>query len=207
MRAQSTRTLTLPLLVFAVVALAVFGAVKFSLGKVQAAQQQFNTQQTQLRDAQTRVQKSGAEKELIVRFLPGYQQLSAIGFVGEEQRINWLDALRVVNQKGALFGVDYDISPRRPFPLASALAPTPAPGQMTVMHSMMKLRFPMLHEADLPRFFERLSDQGAGLFMVDQCTIRRVATGPNLRFQPNLAADCQLSWITAQPAETTGNKP
>lgn len=203
MRAQSTRTLTLPLLVFAVVALAAFGAVKFSLAKVQAAQQQFNTQQIQLRDAQTRAQKSGAEKELIVRYLPGYRQLSAIGFVGEEQRINWLDALRVVNQKDALFGVDYDISPRRPYPLAPALMP----GQMTVMQSIMKLRFPMLHEADLPRFFEHLSNQNAGLFVVDQCTVKRVAAAPNLRFQPTLAADCQLSWITVQPAEPTGNKP
>ena len=201
MRAQST--LFPPLIVFAGVLLAVIGAVKFSLDKAQAAQQQFDTQQTQLRDAQTRVQKSGTEKELIIRYLPGYRQLAAIGFVGEEQRINWLDALRVVNQKGDLFGVDYDISPRRPYPLASALAP----GQMRVMQSMMKLRFQMLHEEDLARFFELLSNQKAGLFMVDQCTIKRTASTQNMRFQPNLAADCQLSWMTAQPAEQAENKP
>lgn len=195
--------LTLPLIVFAAVLLAVIGAVNFSLDMVQAAQQRSGAQQVQLRDAQTRVQKSGSEKELIIRYLPGYRHLTTTGFVGDEQRINWLDALRVVNQKGDLFGVDYDISPRRPYPLAAALAP----GQMNVMQSMMKLRFQMLHEEDLPRFFALLSNQQAGLFVVDQCTVRRGTTVLHIRFQPNLAADCRLSWITAQPAAQPVNKP
>ncbi len=196
-------TLVVPLIVFTVVLLAVVGAVKFSLDKALEAQRQFSTQQVQLREAQTRVQKSGSEKELIVRYLPGYQQLTAIGFVGNEQRINWLDALRVVNQKGELFGVDYDISPRRPYALASTLSP----GQMRVMQSMMKVRLQMLHEADLPRFLELLSNQKAGLFMVDQCTLRRTAATLSARFQPNLAAECQLSWITTQPSEQPGANP
>jgi hypothetical protein len=196
-------TLTLPLLVLVGVLLAVIGLVKFTMGQVDAAQQKFNAQQAQLRTAQTRVRESGMEKELIIRYLPGYRQLAAAGFVGEENRINWLDALRVVNQKGDLFGVDYDISPRRPYPLASTLAP----GQMNVMQSIMKLRFQLLHEEDLPRFFELLSQQNAGLFMPDQCTVRRALSTPSIRFQPHLAAECQLSWITAQPAEQPGGKP
>jgi hypothetical protein len=200
-RAKST--LMLPLLVFTGVLLAVTGAVKFTQGKAEDAQRKFSTQQAQLRDAQTRVQKSGMEKELIIRYLPGYRQLGAIGFVGEEQRINWLDALRTVNQKGELFGVDYDISPRRPYPRASALAP----GQMNIMQSMMKLRFQMLHEEDLPKFLDLLSSQQAGLFLVDQCTIKRTASAQTMRFQPNLTADCQLSWITAHPAASSGNPP
>jgi hypothetical protein len=196
-------TLTLPLLVLAGVLLAVIGLVKFTMDRVDAAQQKFNAQQAQLRSAQTQVRESGMEKELIIRYLPGYRQLAAAGFVGEENRINWLDALRVVNQKGDLFGVDYDISPRRPYPLASTLAP----GQMNVMQSMMKLRFQLLHEEDLPRFFELLSQQNAGLFMLDQCAVRRALSTPSIRFQPHLAAECQLSWITTQPAEQPGGKP
>jgi hypothetical protein len=200
---RASPTLTVPLLIFTGVLLASIGLVKFTLDKAHMAEQKFNAQQTQLREAATRVQKSGAEKELIIRYLPGYRQLSAIGFVGDEQRINWLDALRVVNQKGGLFGVDYDISPRRPYPLAPALAP----GQMNILQSVMKLRLPMLHEADLPGFFELLSNQQAGVFMVDQCTIRRTATAPAMRHQPNLAAECQLSWLTAQPMEPPATSP
>lgn len=206
-RAPSKRTLTVPLIVFTMIALAAAGAVKFSMKHADAARQNYNTQQTQLREAQTRVQKSGAEKELIVRYLPQYQQLARAGFVGDEQRINWLDALRTVNQKGDLFGIDYDISPRRPLPPTSALASTLAQGQMQVMQSIMKLRFPLLHEEDLPRFFDLLSNQQVGVFIVDQCTVRRAAAASRLRYQPNLAADCQLSWLTAQPATAPESKP
>jgi hypothetical protein len=201
MRAKST--LTLPLVILLAVLLAAAGAVKLTHDKVQAAQQQLTAQQTQLREAQTRLQKSGLEKELIIRYLPGYMQLASIGFVGEEQRINWLDALRVVNQTGDLFGVNYELSPRRHYPLASMLSP----GQMNVMQSVMKLRFQMLHEGDLPRFFELLSNQKAGLFMVDQCDLKRISSAHSARYQPNLAADCQLSWITAQPRAQSGTPP
>lgn len=199
----STRSLTIPLVVFATVSLAAGSAVKFTWEKLHVTQRAYDAQQAQLREAQSRVQKSGAEKELIFRYLPGYRQLAEIGFVGNEQRINWLDALRVVNQKGDLFGVDYDISPRRPYPLASTLSP----GQMNITQSVMKLRIPMLHEGDLPKFLELLSNQKAGLFMVDQCTIKRVAATQSVRFQPNLATECQLSWITVQPAAQSEKKP
>ncbi len=202
-RNPSTSSLAAPLLVFAALMLASGGAVKFTWDKMQVTQRAYDAQQVQLREAQSRVQKSGSEKELIIRYLPGYRQLTEIGFVGDEQRINWLDALRVVNQKGDMFGVDYDISPRRPYPLASTLSP----GQMSVMQSMMKLRFSMLHEGDLPKFLDLLSNQRAGLFMVDQCAVKRAAATQNMRFQPNLAAECQLSWITAQPAATLEKKP
>lgn len=200
---RPANTLTIPLLVFGVVLLAVIGAVKFSLDRLHASQQRFDAQQAQLREAQTRVQKSGTEKELIIRYLPGYQQLAAQGFIGEERRINWVEALRVVNQEGELFGIDYDISPQRPYPLAATLSP----GQISVMQSSMKLTFQLLHEADLPRFFERLANQKAGLFMVDQCTLKRAAATTHLRFQPQLSADCQLSWITARPAASAAVKP
>jgi len=196
-------TLTVPLIVFAAVLLAMVAAVKFSSDKALDAQRLFSTQEAQLRDASLRVQKSGSEKELIVRYLPGYQQLAALGFVGDEQRINWLDALRVANQKGELFGIDYDISPRRRYPLAAALSP----GQMNIMQSMMKIRLQLLHEGDLARFLELLSNQRTGLFLVDQCTLRRSAPTLTMRFQPNLAAECQLSWITARPVDQPEGKP
>lgn len=199
---RTKSTLAVPLIIFAIVLLAVIGMVKFTLDRSLAAQQQFATQESQLREAQKRVRQSGSENELISRYLPSYRQLAAAGFVGDERRINWLDALRIVNHQGELFGVDYDISPRKPYPQGPMLSP----GQMNVMQSIMKLRFQMLHEGDLPRFFELLSSQNAGLFMVDQCTVKRASSVQTTRFQPNLAAECQLSWITVQPA-AAGSKP
>jgi hypothetical protein len=38
------------------------------------------------------------------------------------------------------------------------------------------------------------------VFSVDQCTLKRVEVSGTIRYQPNLAAECELSWITAQPS-------
>jgi hypothetical protein len=198
-----SNTLTLPLLLLLVVLAAMVAAVKFTDDQVQAAQNALATQQTQMRDAEVRVQKSGAEKELIVRYLPDYKKLLALGFVGDEQRINWLDALRNASQKGGLFGINYDISPRQVYPHAALLAP----GQIPVTQSLMKLRLPLLHEEDLQNFLRHMSEQNTGVFMVNQCTLRRAGTAQSTRFQPNMMAECQLAWITAQPAAAVESGP
>ena len=75
-----------PLLLLLMVIAAAVAAVKFSADQAVAAQRKLTAQQAQLREAQSRVQKSGAEKELIARYLPDYRKLGALGFVGDEQR-------------------------------------------------------------------------------------------------------------------------
>ena len=198
-----SNTLALPLLLLLAVLAAVTAAVKFTDDQAQAAQSRLATQHTQMRDAEARVQKSGSEKELIVRYLPDYKKLQALGFVGDEQRINWLDALRNANQKGGLFGINYDISARQAYPHAALLAP----GQMLIMQSLMKLRLPLLHEGDLQKFLQHVAEENAGVFMVEQCTVRRASTTQTARFQPNMTAECQLAWITAQPAVGVESRP
>lgn len=188
-------TLVLPLLTLLLMLVAAIAIAKITGSRADEARRLLETQLTQKREAQTRVQKSGSEKDLIIRYLPDYQKLDAMGFVGDEQRIKWLDALRSANQKGGMFGVNYDISARKPYPHATALGA----GAINVMHSVMKLRFQMLHEEDLFRLFEYLSEQNVGVFVVSSCTLRRTSATPTARFQPNMNAECELSWITARP--------
>ena len=195
-------TLALPIL--AVVAAAAFAvtAILFTLDQTQAARARQEAQLAQQREALTRVQKSGSEKQLIEQNLPNYRKLEALGFAGNEQRINWLDGLRSANQKAGLFGVNYDIGARQAYPRADLFAP----GQMRIMHSMMKVKLPLLHEGDLLTFLAYLDEQHAGVFLTDQCTLRRAAQTQTQRFQPNMTADCQLAWITTQPVQAEGRK-
>jgi len=188
-------TLTLPLLVLLVTLVFVLAIIKITDSQADEVRRKLDTQQTQMREAQLRVQKSGAERDLIARYLPDYQRLDALGFIGDERRINWLDALRNANQKGALFGINYEISARKPYLQAAALGV----GQLSVMQSVMKLRFQMLHEEDLVKLLEYLSEQNAGVFIVNSCNMRRTNSTLTVRFQPNMAAECELAWITAQP--------
>lgn len=183
-----------PLLLLLAVVVAGALAVYYSARLMASAQQQLTQQQNQLKEARLRLQKSGDEKDIILRYLDTYRQMERAGFIGEEQRINWLDGLRLANQQADLFGVDYQIGVQRPYPYAAELNP----GQLSLNQSQMKLRFRLLHEEDLLRFFTALARQGAGIFTVDQCNLRRIDTRGVLRYQPNIVAECDLSWITAR---------
>ena len=62
-------------------------------------------QQNLLNQARQKFQSSGLEKETITQYLPIYNDLLASGFVGEEQRIEWIetglqDLKRVIAEKG-----------------------------------------------------------------------------------------------------------
>jgi hypothetical protein len=191
-----------PLLALAAVALIGALAVYYSGRLMVSARQQLAQQQVQLKDARTRLQKSGEEKDIIVRYIGGFRQLERTGFVGDEQRINWLDGLRLANQQADLFGVDYQIGAQKPYAFASEFSP----GALALNESAMRVRFRLLHEGDLGRFFDALARQGTGIFTVDQCQLRRIDTGGVIRYQPNVSAECDLSWITVKVGASGAQK-
>jgi hypothetical protein len=206
MNQEDLQALKVPLLVLVLVLVGGAAAIYYTNGLTITARQQLAQQQKQLQDARTRLQKSGDEKDLIVRYLDSFRQLERAGFIGEEQRINWLDGLRVANQQADLFGVSYQIGTQAPYAYAAQFNP----GQITLSQSVMRLDFRLLHEADLMRFLGALSRQGGGIFAVDQCMLKRIENRGVIRYQPNLSAECELSWITARvgaPAAQQKPKP
>ena len=200
---QDFEALRIPLIVLGVTVLGAIVLVLVSGNILESSQRTLAQRETQLREARLRIQNAGEEKEMIGQYLGAYQQLARTGFVGDEQRINWLDALRQTNQQVDLFGVDYDIGTQKPYPFAAELNP----GAIQLRESVMKLRFRLLHEVDLVRFLDALSRQGAGIYTVDQCSLKRLDTRAAIRYQPNLAAECDLAWITASAAATAEKKP
>jgi len=161
--------------------------------------------ESQLREARSRIQNAGEEKQMIGQYLAGYQALARAGFVGDEQRINWLDSLRLANEETRIFGVEYDIGAQKPYVYAAEYNP----GQLVLQESIMHLRFNMLHEEDLPRFFDALARRGSGFFTVEQCAIRRLRATDvdrSMSVQPNLAAECDVRWLTVKPQAGTERK-
>ena len=202
MNANDLRALRNPLLLLIMVVAMGVGAVYFTDQTLELANRELAQQQKQLREARSRLQKSGDEKEIIIRYLGSYQYLQRLGFAGEEQRINWLEGLRLANQQAQLFGIDYQIGVQQPYPYANELDP----GQLTLRQSLMKVNVRLLHEGDLMRFLGTLAKQGAGVFSVNQCVMERIDTGGSIRFQPNLRAECELAWITARPSTPEDKK-
>ncbi len=183
-----------PLLVLFIVLLLAAAAVYSTEQLKAASDRQLAQQRVRLNEARTRLQKSGEEKDIIVRYRDAFQALQRAGFVGEEKRINWLDGLRVTNQRADLFGIDYQIGAQKKYQYAGSLNP----GQVELFESVMRLRFRLLHEEDLMRFFNLLAQQNLGIFHIDRCNMQRIDTRGVIRYQPNVTAECEVSWITAR---------
>lgn len=149
-------------------------------------------QKTQLQQATQRYQSSGAEKNNIIKYLPQYQQLISKGVVGEERRLEWVDALRNIHKNQKLFSIKYTVGAQEPYKPAYSLNA----GQFRVTRSMMKLELAMLHEGDLLILLEGLANQQSSPFIVRQCEMTRQNANIGSSLTPNMQAKCELDWIT-----------
>jgi hypothetical protein len=201
--AQDWRSLSRPLIVLSVVALVSAAAVIYTGAAVKSAQAQVKTEESALIEARNRVQQSGQEKRVIEQYVEPYRQLERAGIVGEEQRISWIDALRIANQEADLYGVEYNIGPQQPYSFTNEVNA----GPLSVRQSTMKLHLGLLHEGDLFRFFQALAAQKVGRFSVNQCNLKRLSVDLSVPVnQPTLNADCEVAWITIAGPSTEEGK-
>ena len=151
------------------------------------------TQQNMLNQARQKFQSSGLEKDTITQYLPIYNDLLANGFVGEERRIEWIEALRNIHAKHKLFSIDYSIG------LQEAYKPSFLPnlGNFRLNRSVMSLKLDMLHEGDMLAIIEGLREQTTP-FIVRDCKIQRpigaVVNSKNVA--ANMQAECEIDWLT-----------
>lgn len=204
MNREDLEALRTPLITLAFTMVAAFALVYYAGLVADRAHLRLTQEEAQLRAARLRIQNAGEERDMIGRYLSAFRQLEQAGFVGEEQRINWLDSLRAANQQSDIYGVEYEISPQRPYAYGAELSP----GTLLLKESVMKLKLRLLHEEDLPRFLQALSRQGGGYFAVDECVLKRIKPGEVEAkiAQPNLVAECELSWLTAKPPSAAEKK-
>jgi len=147
-------------------------------------------QQTALHAAHARQQQSQAEAHLIAQHLDAYRALIARGFVGEENRLAWIEAVHLANQDARLYGLTYTLSPRAP-------APVPLAGGLPLKQTRMTVNMPLLVETDLPRFLDALRARAPGLFRISSCRLARITDAPPQPVnRPELDAECELLWFT-----------
>lgn len=199
--AKDVSAIRLPALAFVIAVAAAVALVQFWSDQRRQAEMQHRDLSAALQEARIRLHRSGEERERILLYLPTYRELQKQGMVGTEQRINWLEGLRTANAQTGLFGVDYELGAQEPFPYAGK--ENPLAGR--IYHSRMKLSFGVVHEGDLIRFFRVLAAQQVGMFALTGCILDRPpgAGSPKPR-QPNLSAQCDLSWLTIDPGKGGG---
>jgi hypothetical protein len=186
----------MPLLALAIAVAASFAMLEFSSNQRARSEKQHRDQLTALQEARIRYQRSGDERETVTHYLQTYRQLEKIGFVGAEQRLNWVESLRAANAQAGLSGVNYQLTAQEPYPYVAKDNPV---GDR-VRQSRMRLSFGVLHEGELTRLFRALSAQQQGLFALNSCSLDRAGRqGAPLPGQANLTAECELSWLTIDP--------
>lgn len=134
------------------------------------------------------------ERENITRFSPQYQDLLARGIVGEERRLDWVESIERIREQQQIFSMRYVISPQKNF----ASAPNLTAQNFELKASDMALELNLLHEGKLFGFLDDLRREAVGFYLVDHCKVERVAPTVEMRYAPQLKAECVLNWLTLQ---------
>ena len=162
------------------------------------------TQQNSLNQARQKYQSSGLEKETIIQYLPVYNELLASGFIGEEHRIEWIEALRQIHAQYKLFSIDYSIG------LQENYKPSFLPnlGNFTLHRSIMSLKLDMLHEGDLLALLDGLQEQTTP-YIVRDCEIKRPinAVVNTKTIAANMQANCEIDWLTLRDPQLARAAP
>lgn len=178
------------LLLLAVSALAI-ALVYYTYQWGASAAAQLTRERTSLNNIRQKTAQADQEKLIIERYRDAYENLHRSGTIGQEQRVNWLDALRAVNQAVQTLGVDYQLSQQAASPIKLDTA------GYKLRQTTMKLHIKLLHEEDLPNFLRALEAQHAGLYLLQACSLSRIANASfSVRFEPKLGAECELAWLS-----------
>lgn len=147
------------------------------------------------RDIQTKLARASEEQQELRDKISRFQALKDRGYIGPEQRLDWIEAIARIKAARRIIKLDYEFSPQR---LAdSSLLPGGASaGGFNVMSSQMQVQLQLLHEGELLAFLAELRDSVQAMVKVRSCAIERIAPGTGRGNIAQLKADCTLEWIT-----------
>jgi hypothetical protein len=190
--AQEVRQLALPLATF--VALLAAGAwLVFWVQDRSAAETRNLTEARQERSqAKERLMRIAEEERGVKEKLKVYQRLRELGILGEEQRLEWADAMKRIRAELDLPDLRYRVERQRP------LASLPGkPGTVDFFASTMHVDLALLHEGDLFAFLWALRTSGRAYYAVRRCTVTRTGQAAAVaNLNARLRADCEIDLIT-----------
>ena len=157
------------------------------------AAQQLAAARNERNQAEERLARIADEEKEVKDKLAIYRRLKSLHILGEEQRLEWADAMRRIAVKRELLEPPiYTVGPRRTI-AAQAVKPV----NVEVFASTMKVGLALLHEGDLLGFLHDLRESGNAYYSVRRCAITRTGVVPTgASIVPRLRADCEIDLIT-----------
>ena len=163
-----------------------------------AMNREFRLHNSQFMNISQRYLAIDEEEKRIRTYLPKFIELYHKGTLGQEQRLNWIEALKEAQSTIKLPNYGYNINSQRVF--------TPGfpvdLGKFRLYVSEMSLQLSLLHEGDLLNLFEHLDEHANGTYSIDSCNFTR--SGSIVMDNPkaaNIMADCHLDWYTIKLAD------
>lgn len=150
-------------------------------------------------EMQNQLMRARDEEQDIRQKIARFNDLSGRQLIGDEQRLDWLEAIRRIKATRRLYDIQYEIAPQQP--LDAAIAPG-ASGGYDFLASTMRLQMQLLHEGDLLHFLDDLRRDVHAYLRPRSCVIERLAkigsdVAPTVAGNaPQLRADCVIDWIT-----------
>lgn len=165
-------------------------------GQALQAQQQMRDQ---LQQTQAEAASMQQDRQDFDRYSHAYRDLIARGVIGEEDRLQWVEALTKLNRDHPQMKLKYRIEARRPLDFVPD-----APSGMRVFASRMFLRLTVAHEAQLLSVLSRLDQDAHGLHLLRQCQMHRGKLEEGQQSDwvaPPLEAACAIEWVTLRQAD------
>ena len=156
------------------------------------------TAQQHLNDAKKILADARSDLDNMSTYASEYNSLEEFKIIGNEQRLDWMEDLAKLRQKQLVVDFKYTIAPQVTY--------TPKPaldlGNYDLKLSGLNLQVELLHEMQLIKFFEALRTNIKGWFIIDHCSLERLANNnptdvssvQNLK--SHLKAECAGGWMT-----------
>jgi hypothetical protein len=168
------------------------GLIFWAQQELRAAEQQLAAARSERAQAREKLTRIAEEEKEVNDKLAVYRRLKELHILGEEQRLEWADAMARIRTGRELLDLRYIVERQR------VLMSAPGkPANVDFHASTMKVDIALLHEGDLLAFLRDLRESGNAYYAVKRCQITRTgsaATG--LSIVPRLRADCDIDLIT-----------
>jgi hypothetical protein len=190
--AQELRKLAAPLALLVALLAAGAGLMYWIEQEQRTTHQQLAGAREERNQARDRLTRIAEEEKEVNDKLEVYRRLKSLHILGEEQRLEWADAMTRIRNARELLDLRYSVGRQQ------TITSVPGkPANVDFYSSTMKVDIALLHEGDLLGFLRDLRESGNAFYSVKRCAISRTgiaATGTSI--VPRLRAECDIDLIT-----------
>jgi len=190
--ARELRQLALPLVAFIALVAAGSGLVTWTENERTAAERDLTAARVARSQAKERLMRIAEEEREVKEKLEVYRRLKDIGILGEEQRLEWADAMARIRTERELPDLRYRVERQQPLKTVPG-----KPASVEFYASKMHVSLALLHEGDLLSFLGDLRASGNAYYAIRSCSLTRTGqTAAIAALSPRLRAECEIDLIT-----------